>query len=175
MFQPGADNPHGHLRNPSNPAQPPFAMQGGRHLGPNVSGPYPGFPPSSSQPLVADNFPIDPPSMPRDPEMLKNIDLLSSFVVKNGPEFEQLARTKQIGDPKFGFLFGGEPDTDAAIGQRYYEWKKQALKASLQSQSGSGLHSERPSAQDAEKLTSDAPPSPVGSDMDMEGNLSDIL
>jgi hypothetical protein len=113
--------------------------------------------------------------MPRDPEMLKNIDLLSSFVVKNGPEFEQLARTKQIGDPKFGFLFGGEPDTDAAIGQRYYEWKKQALKASLQSQSGSGLHSERPSAQDAENLTSDAPPSPVGSDMDMEGNLSDIL
>ncbi|CAK9883399.1 unnamed protein product [Sphagnum jensenii] len=147
-------------------------MQGGRRMVPNVSGPYPGFPPSSSQPLVADNFPMDPPSMPRDPEMLKNIDLLSSFVVKNGPEFEQLARTKQIGDPKFGFLFGGEPDTDAAIGQRYYEWKKQALKASLQSQSGSGLHSERPSAEDAEKLTSDAPPSPVGSDMDMEDDFS---
>jgi hypothetical protein len=37
---------------------------------------------------------MDPPAMPRDVEMLKNIDILSSFVVKNGPDFEQLAKKK---------------------------------------------------------------------------------
>jgi hypothetical protein len=117
---------------------------------------------------------MDPPAMPRDAEMLKNIDILSSFVVKNGPDFEQLARKKQSADPKFAFLFGGEPDTDAAIGQRYYEWKKHALEASLWSQGGSSLCSGRGSIQDEVKLTSDALASPVGSDMEMEGNPNDV-
>jgi hypothetical protein len=117
---------------------------------------------------------MDPPAMPRDAEMLKNIDVLSSFVVKNGPDFEQLARKKQSADPKFAFLFGGEPDTDAAIGQRYYEWKKHALEASLWSQGGSSLCSGRGSIQDEVKLTSDALASPVGSDMEMEGNPNDV-
>ncbi len=193
MFWTGRDNLYGHMRSsPGNhpAAQPPFVgIQGGGGVanpGANLAGhPHPGFPPSPSQQqqqllaaAAADNLLSmdNPPAMPRDAEMLKNIHVLSSFVVKNGPDFEQLARRKQVGDPKFGFLFGGDPDTDAAIGQRYYEWKKRALEAGLRvaAQASSGLlvSPVQPSAPPyAEKLTSDAPASPAGSDMDLEGDL----
>lgn len=33
---------------------------------------------------------------------------LISFVTRNGPEFEAMTKQKQEGNPKFGFLFGGE-------------------------------------------------------------------
>jgi hypothetical protein len=162
------------MRTASNPALPPFPTHGGGNLGPNLPGPYPALPASLSFTPVADDFPVGPPAMPQDAEMLKNIDILSSFVVKNGPDFEQLARKKQSADPKFAFLFEGEPDTNAAIGQRYYEWKKHALEASLWSQGGNSLCSRRGSIQDEVKLTSDALASPVGSDMEMEGNPNDV-
>lgn len=71
------------------------------------------------------------PIMPRDPEMLKNIDLLSSFVVKEGLSFEKMTREKEVNDPKFRFLFDSEPGTEAAIGKVYYEWKKNALQATF--------------------------------------------
>jgi len=86
--------------------------------------------------------------------MLKNIDILSGFVVKNGPQFEDMARQKQANDPKFGFLFGGEPGSEAALGKAYYEWKKRCL---------SGAKADPPSP------INEAPLSPDGSDMDMEG------
>ena len=154
-------------------------------------GPYPGYhpgpqlPPPSLPPPPPGNFPAEPlppppphaqgvpeqrpaeeaPSMPRDPEMLKNIDVLSSFVVKNGPQFEDMARKKEARDPKFGFLFGGEPGSEAAIGRTYYEWKKSALMATLRPPPQNSSFVENFSS----LATNDAPASPGASDMDMEG------
>lgn len=36
------------------------------------------------------------------------IDKLANFVARNGPEFENVTKTNQKDNPKFGFLFGGE-------------------------------------------------------------------
>lgn len=43
-----------------------------------------------------------------DPQLQNIIDKLAEFVARNGPEFEQMTKTKQQGNPKFSFLFGGE-------------------------------------------------------------------
>ena len=44
---------------------------------------------------------------PDDPEQKNIIDKLASFVARNGPEFENVTKEKQIDNPKFSFLFGG--------------------------------------------------------------------
>lgn len=93
--------------------------------------------------------------------MVKNIEILSGFVAKNGPQFEDMARQKQADDPKFGFLFGGEPGSEAAIGKTYYEWRKRCLIAAKD--------------RDAASPVNEAPLSPDGSDMDMEGMWSYLL
>lgn len=160
-------------------------------------GPYPGFrgqpsrgpPPLPGSPPMEVLHPRPPPiaeqsaptgeapQMPRDPEMLKNIDILSSFVVKNGSDFENLARQKQAGDPKFGFLFGGEPGSEAAIGRAYYEWKKNALLVTFRPQHSESqapqLPQQSPQMGKADVFSpiNGAPVSPAGSDMDMEGML----
>nr|CAD7602446.1 unnamed protein product [Timema genevievae] len=41
-------------------------------------------------------------------ELRNIIDKLAQFVARNGPEFEQMTKNKQKGNPKFSFLFGGE-------------------------------------------------------------------
>ena len=51
---------------------------------------------------------MDLPRPPNDPEMKNIIDKLAQFVARNGPEFEVMTKQKQEGNPKFGFLFGGE-------------------------------------------------------------------
>lgn len=64
-------------------------------------------------------FPVDsPPSTepPSDPELLKAINTLASYVARNGPAFEAVAVEKHAKDPRFGFLFGGD-------GADYYKWK----------------------------------------------------
>lgn len=43
-----------------------------------------------------------------DQELKNIIDKLAQFVARNGPEFEQMTKTKQKENPKFSFLFGGE-------------------------------------------------------------------
>ena len=53
---------------------------------------------------------------PTDAERAKFIDTTAMFVAKNGPAFEQMARERQRGDPKFSFLHGG-PD------EGYYRYK----------------------------------------------------
>ncbi|XP_075590899.1 SR-related CTD associated factor 6 isoform X2 [Dermatophagoides farinae] len=48
-------------------------------------------------------------NVPKPPEELRNIiDKLAQFVARNGPDFEQMTKNKQMGNPKFMFLFGGE-------------------------------------------------------------------
>ena len=44
------------------------------------------------------------------------IDKLANFVARNGPEFEEMTKSKQQHNPKFAFLFGGEHHA-------YYQWK----------------------------------------------------
>lgn len=48
------------------------------------------------------------PQPPNDIELRNIIDKLAQFVARNGPEFEQMTKKKQKGNPKFGFLFGGD-------------------------------------------------------------------
>lgn len=43
-----------------------------------------------------------------DIELRNIIDKLAQFVARNGPEFEQMTKTKQKGNSKFQFLYGGE-------------------------------------------------------------------
>ncbi|VDN22655.1 unnamed protein product [Gongylonema pulchrum] len=52
--------------------------------------------------------PLVPPRPPDDEDSRNVIDRLAEFVAKNGMEFEERTRAKQYGDPRFGFLFGGE-------------------------------------------------------------------
>lgn len=107
--------------------------------------------------------------------MLKNIEVLSCFVAKNGPRFENMAREKQADNPKFAFLFGGERGTEAAIGSEYYEWKKQYLAWEERNElptaeqtriSESNQHREEVGAA---QLSLEGSGSPTESDMDMEG------
>lgn len=43
-----------------------------------------------------------------DNDLRNIIDKLAQFVARNGPEFEQMTKNKQKGNPKFQFLYGGE-------------------------------------------------------------------
>ena len=51
---------------------------------------------------------MDLPRPPDDQEIKNIIDKLALFVARNGPEFEQMTKNKQEGNPKFSFLFGGK-------------------------------------------------------------------
>ncbi|KAJ9587588.1 hypothetical protein L9F63_018970, partial [Diploptera punctata] len=75
------------------------------------------------------------PKPPQEVELRNIIDKLAQFVARNGPEFEQMTKNKQKGNPKFGFLFGGEHfnyyqykvTTEQAI------WKKKDMNPALAS------------------------------------------
>ena len=67
---------------------------------------------------------MDLPRPPNDPEMKNIIDKLAQFVARNGPAFENMTKTKQRDNPKFGFLFGGEHF-------HYYTYKVNAEQARL--------------------------------------------
>lgn len=43
-----------------------------------------------------------------DAETRTIIDKLAEFVARNGTEFENITKKKQLTNPKFGFLYGGE-------------------------------------------------------------------
>lgn len=51
---------------------------------------------------------MDLPQPPNDIELRNIIDKLAQFVARNGPEFEQMTKNKQKGNPKFSFLYGGD-------------------------------------------------------------------
>ena len=69
--------------------------------------------------------PAPPPAPPpRNAEVRRAADTLAAFVVKNGPDFEEIARDRNAGNRAFVFLFGGE-------GAAYYAFKKHELGAKL--------------------------------------------
>lgn len=47
------------------------------------------------------------PTPPDDAHKKKAIDSLASFVARNGPAFENLAKSRHRTDTRFEFLFGG--------------------------------------------------------------------
>ena len=60
---------------------------------------------------------------PADPELKNIIDKLANFVARNGPEFEQMTKQKQKGNPRFSFLYGGDHFN-------YYQYKVTTEQAS---------------------------------------------
>ncbi|XP_009802757.1 SUPPRESSOR-OF-WHITE-APRICOT/SURP RNA-binding domain containing protein 1-like [Nicotiana tabacum] len=84
--------------------------------------PPPAYPPHMPPYLAPSPFfnpydtPPPPAPPPSDPELLKRIDKLIEYAVKNGPDFEAMIREKQQDNPAYSFLFGGE-------GHYYYRYK----------------------------------------------------
>lgn len=64
------------------------------------------------------------PPKPADEKITRRIETLCQFIAKNGPGFEDMARTRESANPEFKFLFGGEPGSDAAVAHEYYQWAK---------------------------------------------------
>ncbi|XP_022918336.2 calcium homeostasis endoplasmic reticulum protein [Onthophagus taurus] len=70
---------------------------------------------------------MDLPQPPQDTELRNIIDKLAQFVARNGPEFEQMTKNKQKGNPKFQFLYGGEY-------YAYYQYKVNAEQTVIKQQ-----------------------------------------
>nr|GMD41618.1 calcium homeostasis endoplasmic reticulum protein-like [Ipomoea batatas] len=92
------------------------------HLQQQQQHPPPAFPPHMPPHLAPSPFqgpydsPPPPAPPPSDPELVKRIDKVIEYAVKNGPEFEAMIREKQQDNPGYSFLFGGE-------GHYYYRYK----------------------------------------------------
>ena len=116
--------------------------------------------------------------LPSDPEILKNIEGMVEFVVRNGPRYESIVRAKHAGDPKFAFLFENDSDPEAVINRAFYKWKKQRLQLQLQTEADKRINKHanhelntRWTEKERQIIGKDEelPGSPVISDMDMDG------
>lgn len=76
---------------------------------------------------------MDIPAPPNDIELRNIIDKLAEFVARNGPEFESMTKTKQKGNAKFAFLYGGEY-------YNYYQYKVATKQQALMKQQGGGMN-----------------------------------
>ncbi|KAJ7297985.1 hypothetical protein O6H91_Y023800 [Diphasiastrum complanatum] len=103
------------------------------------------------------------PPKPQNLDMLKNIEILSTFVVRNGHQFEDMAKRFQGADPNFSFLFGGKLGTDASLGCEYYQWRKRALANKTWSNGEFAIQLQQSPVSDGAVTAA-----PVGSDVDME-------
>lgn len=119
-----------------------------------------------------------PPPKPSSKETTRQIEVLCQYIAKNGPTFEVAARTKEHQNPKFAFLFGGEPGSEAAIEYEYFKWMKG--KCLMESKLHSGSEQSDPplgpsrneSSRSPDKHTSVvASRSPSESDVDMEDDI----
>ncbi|XP_053684254.1 calcium homeostasis endoplasmic reticulum protein [Sabethes cyaneus] len=72
---------------------------------------------------------MDIPAPPNDIELRNIIDKLAEFVARNGPEFELMTKTKQKGNAKFAFLYGGEY-------YNYYQYKVATKQQQIMQQQG---------------------------------------
>lgn len=71
---------------------------------------------------VAD-LPLPPPK-PTEEKVAQRIEVLCRSIASNGPDFEDMVRRNESGNPEFQFLFGGEPGSEAAIAHEYFLWMK---------------------------------------------------
>ncbi|XP_042501500.1 fibrous sheath CABYR-binding protein-like [Macadamia integrifolia] len=112
-----------------------------------------------------------PPNLPA--EVVRKIRVLCQFIAKVGPEFEDIARKKELGNPEYAFLFGGEPESEAAIAHDYFQWvKNKSLLGSKWQSNSSPKTREIKSSPKPCFLTDDGASSPANSDMDMEDDAN---
>ncbi|XP_008785609.2 uncharacterized protein LOC103704197 isoform X1 [Phoenix dactylifera] len=113
-----------------------------------------------------------PPPKPVEEEVVRNIEVLCQFIAKVGPEFENLACTKEAGNPKFAFLFGGAPGSAAAVGYEYFQWVKRKYRFEMESHKDPERPSEMENSLQSGNLENEvAVSSPSASDMDMEDDV----
>ncbi|PIA63141.1 hypothetical protein AQUCO_00200873v1 [Aquilegia coerulea] len=122
-----------------------------------------------------------PPCKPAAKEVVRQIEVLCQYIVKNGPAFEVAARRKEHGNPKFSFLFGGEPGSEAAIAYDYFQWMKRKclMESKLRNWSEQSDSSFRPSEAESSRYLNrftneEASHSPGNSDMDMEDDTAQL-
>ncbi|KAF5186166.1 Zinc finger ccch domain-containing protein [Thalictrum thalictroides] len=125
--------------------------------------------------------PLVLPPIPAAKEVVRQIEVLCQYIVKNGPAFEVAARRKEHGNPKFSFLFGGEPGSEAAIAYDYFQWMKRKCLKESKSRNGSEQSdlplrpSEAESSKYLNRFTNEnASHSPGDSDMDMEDDTAHL-
>ncbi|KAI0525181.1 hypothetical protein KFK09_004573 [Dendrobium nobile] len=135
----------------------------------------------NKDPLVdgeaSENLALPPPRP--DEGVVRSIEVLCQFIAKVGPDFENIARSKEAGNPHFTFLFGGEPGSAAAIGHEYFQWVKKKYLAVMESPKGlkpkvlpiSTLTADD-SSQSGNLDCVDGVHSPATSDMEMEDDIT---
>jgi len=71
---------------------------------------------------VMGGFPAPMPAPPpQDPNVRLRVEKMAEYIVRNGPQFEEMMRQKQQGNSGFAFLFGGEHSG-------FYLWSVYALR-----------------------------------------------
>lgn len=119
-----------------------------------------------------------PPPRPRDEKIVRKIEVLCQYIAKNGHEFEDMTRQKEVDNPEFKFLFGGAPGSEAAISHEYFKWMKKNCSSS---ELLDGRHNRNISLEPSEvgssrqpdgSMHADISHSPAGSDMDMEDDIT---
>lgn len=98
-----------HSHNPSNPRFPSRSSQTQIQTHPNHHHHH-----HSNRPITSAAVVLVPHTS--DIGLRNIIDKLAEFVARNGPEFEAITKAKQQGNPKFGFLYGGDY-------YQYYQWR----------------------------------------------------
>lgn len=113
-----------------------------------------------------------PPPKPVDDRTVRRIEILCQFIAKNGPEFEDMTRKKEFGNPQFKFLFGGELGSENSVAYEYFMWMKKKCQMEFKS-TGAQRNNDstvRPLAgYSSQHKDTGVPSSSADSDMDMEG------
>lgn len=126
---------------------------------------------------IMSDIPLPSPR-PRDEKIVRKIEVLCQYIAKNGHEFEDMTRQKEVDNPEFKFLFGGAPGSEAAISHEYFKWMKKNCSSS---ELLDGRHNRNISLEPSEvgssrqpdgSMHADISHSPAGSDMDMEDDIT---
>ncbi|KAJ4831847.1 hypothetical protein Tsubulata_017513 [Turnera subulata] len=137
------------------------------HLAQPVPPPPPPPPPPGSSLSVDLDVPPLPPPKPAEEKTVQKIEELCRLIAQNGASYEDITRQRELKNPEFQFLFGGEPGSEAAVAYEYFMWMKKQRglpPTSLGTES---------SVQEAGHSTSFAGRhSPADSDMEMEDDIS---
>ncbi|KAL5723231.1 hypothetical protein ACHQM5_006654 [Ranunculus cassubicifolius] len=119
--------------------------------------------------LSSEKQPDLPPPKPAAIETVRQIETLCQYIAKNGSGFEVTVRAKQHGNPKFAFLFGGEPGSEAAVAHEYFQWtKRNCLNEEVKMPNGCEPSKVESSTCQSGHSNEDACDSAAESDMDME-------
>lgn len=128
---------------------------------------------SSFDGSISLNLPPPPPK-PTEEKTVQKIEALCQDIAKHGPKVEVATIQNESRNPEFGFLFGGEPESEATIAHEYFQWlKKRCILAYKMhgDKRESALRSltNDSSSQPNYLIASAGCTSPSDSDMEMEG------